>query len=43
MPSPQFQQTTGRRPKRSNDTHESKTDPESKLWRKGKGREAKPI
>lgn len=27
--------------KRSNDTHESKTDPESKLWRKGKGREAK--
>jgi transposase len=27
--------------KRSNDTHESKTDPEAKLWRKGKGREAK--
>jgi len=27
--------------KRSNDTHESKTDPESKLWRKGRGREAK--
>lgn len=27
--------------KRSNDTHESKTDPESKLMRKGKGREAK--
>lgn len=26
---------------RSNDTHESKTDPEAKLWRKGKGREAK--
>jgi transposase len=27
--------------KRSNDTHESKTDPEAKLWRKGRGREAK--
>lgn len=27
--------------KRKNDTHESKTDPESKLFRKGKGREAK--
>lgn len=27
--------------KRSNDTHESKTDPESKLMRKGNGREAK--
>ena len=27
--------------KRSNDTHESKTDPEAKLMRKGKGREAK--
>ncbi len=27
--------------KRSNDTHESRTDPESKLWRKGRGREAK--
>lgn len=27
--------------KRSNDTHESKTDPESRLWRKGRGREAK--
>jgi len=27
--------------KRSNDTHESKTDPESKLTRKGNGREAK--
>ena len=27
--------------KRSNDTHESKTDPESKLFRKGRGREAK--
>ena len=26
---------------RSNETHESKTDPEAKLWRKGKGREAK--
>src|SRR5262245_4729949 len=26
---------------RSNDTHESKTDPEAKLWRKGHGREAK--
>jgi transposase len=26
---------------RSNDTHESKTDPESKLFRKGSGREAK--
>jgi transposase len=26
---------------RSNQTHESKTDPEAKLWRKGKGREAK--
>jgi transposase len=25
--------------KRSNDTHESKTDPEAKLYRKGKGRE----
>lgn len=27
--------------KRSNETHESKTDPDAKLWRKGKGREAK--
>jgi len=27
--------------KRKNDTHESKTDPDSKLWRKGKGKEAK--
>lgn len=27
--------------KRSNDTHESKTDPEAKLARKGKGREAR--
>ena len=27
--------------KRSNDTHESKTDPDSKLWRKGNGQEAK--
>ena len=27
--------------KRSNDTHESKTDPEAKLFRKGKGQEAK--
>lgn len=27
--------------KRSNETHESKTDPEAKLYRKGKGREAK--
>lgn len=27
--------------KRSNETHESKTDPESRLWRKGRGREAK--
>jgi transposase len=27
--------------KRSNDTHESKTDPEAKLARKGKGKEAK--
>lgn len=27
--------------KRSNETHESKTDPESRLWRKGKGRESK--
>jgi transposase len=27
--------------KRSNDTHESKTDPESKLWRKGDGQPAK--
>ena len=27
--------------KRSNDTHESKTDPEAKLYRKGRGREAK--
>ena len=27
--------------KRGNDTHESKTDPESKLFRKGSGREAK--
>lgn len=27
--------------KRSNETHESKTDPESKLMRKGRGREAK--
>lgn len=26
---------------RSNDTHESKTDPEAKLFRKGRGREAK--
>jgi transposase len=27
--------------KRRNDTHESKTDPESKLYRKGRGKEAK--
>lgn len=27
--------------KRSNDTHESKTDPEAKLFRKGRGKEAK--
>jgi transposase len=27
--------------KRSNDTHESKTDPEAKLYRKGRGKEAK--
>jgi transposase len=27
--------------RRANDTHESKTDPEAKLWRKGRGREAK--
>ncbi|MEM7156210.1 MAG: IS5 family transposase [Myxococcota bacterium] len=27
--------------KRSNETHESKTDPEARLWRKGNGREAK--
>lgn len=27
--------------KRSNDTHESKTDPESRLFRKGRGKEAK--
>jgi transposase len=27
--------------RRSNDTHESKTDPEAKLFRKGKGRETK--
>ena len=27
--------------KRSNETHESKTDPEAKLYRKGKGREAR--
>jgi transposase len=27
--------------KRKNDTHESKTDPDAKLWRKGKGKEAK--
>lgn len=27
--------------KRSNETHESKTDPESRLYRKGRGREAK--
>lgn len=27
--------------KRSNDTHASTTDPEARLWRKGKGREAK--
>jgi len=27
--------------KRKNDTHESKTDPEAKLFRKGKGKEAK--
>lgn len=27
--------------KRKNDTHESKTDPEAKLWRKGRGRESK--
>lgn len=26
---------------RSNETHESKTDPEARLWRKGRGREAK--
>jgi len=30
-----------RRQPRSNDTHESKTDPEAKLARKGKGQEAK--
>jgi len=30
-----------RRKKRSNETHESKTDPEARLMRKGKGREAK--
>ena len=30
-----------REQKRSNDTHESKTDPEAKLLRKGRGREAK--
>lgn len=29
--------------KRSNDTHESKTDPDAKLFRKGKGREAKLV
>lgn len=27
--------------KRKNDTHESKTDPGAKLWRKGKGKETK--
>ena len=27
--------------KRTNDTHESKTDPQAKLFRKGKGKEAK--
>jgi hypothetical protein len=27
--------------KRSNETHESKTDPEAKMARKGKGKEAK--
>jgi transposase len=27
--------------KRSNETHASKTDPDAKLWRKGKGRESK--
>jgi transposase len=27
--------------KRKNDTHESKTDPGAKLWRKGKGKESK--
>lgn len=27
--------------KRTNDTHESKTDPESRMYRKGRGREAK--
>jgi hypothetical protein len=27
--------------RRSNDTHESKTDPEAKLYRKGGGQEAK--
>lgn len=27
--------------KRKNDTHESKTDPDAKLWRKGRGKEAK--
>jgi len=26
---------------RKNDTHEAKTDPDAKLWRKGKGKEAK--
>lgn len=26
---------------RKNDTHESKTDPDAKLWRKGRGKEAK--
>lgn len=27
--------------KRSNETHQSRTDPEARLWRKGKGKEAK--
>ena len=27
--------------KRTNDTHESKTDPDAKMWRKGKGKESK--
>jgi transposase len=29
--------------KRSNETHEAKTDPDAKLWRKGKGKEAKLV
>jgi len=28
--------------KRRNDTHESKTDPDARLYRKGNGQEAKP-